>query len=155
MSQDLEVQRVIDPDDLGVAAGYEQAQEREVGTAVVPALDLYEMRKDMSLQMIDFDDGLVRGKGQSLGERGSDQERAEQARAARKGDGIHRVHVDAGHPQSFGNHWQDVLLVGAGSQFRNDAAIAPVNLLRSHHVGQQICVAKDGRRGVVTRRFDA
>ena len=113
------------------------------------------MRQDMSLQVIDFDDGLFCGQCQTLGERGAHQQRAEQARSARKGDGIHVGHRDARHFQGFGDHRQDVLLVGAGGQLRDHAAIAAVHFLRSHHIGQQKGVAKDGRGGVVAGGFDA
>ena len=155
MPQDLEMQRIVHPDDLRMAARDQQAEERELRATVVAALHLDEMGKDMSLQVIDFDDRLARGDSQSLGERGPHQQRAQQAGAARKGDGIDLVHRHFGPAERLRNDRQDILLVRPGSQFGNHTSILAVDLLGGHHVGEEVFVAQDGGRGVVAGRFDS
>ena len=132
-----------------MSARNKQTKEGELRTTVLPSLHFHEMREDMSLQMVHFDDRLARSGSQALGERRTDQERSQQAGAAGKSDGIHLVERHIGLTERFRNDRQDVLLVGTGSQFGDYAAITAVDLLGGHHVGEQIFVAQDGCGRVV------
>ena len=129
VTQDLEMQRVVHPYDLRVTARHKQAEERELRAAVVTAFHFHEVGENMPLQVVDLDDGFVGSDSQAFGERSTDQQRAQQARTARKGDGIDIGQRHAGLFQCFGHDRQDVLLVGPGCQFGNDAAIAPMDIL--------------------------
>ena len=153
MAQNLEMKRTVHPHDLGVAARYEQAQERELGAAVVTPFHLHEMRQDMSLQVIDFDDRLGRGDGQTLGKRGPDQQRTQQAGSPRESNRIDIRQRHASLFQRLRHDRQDVLLVRPGRQFGDHTAIAPVDLLGGHHVGEEIFVAQHGGGSIVAGRF--
>ena len=109
----------------------------------------------MSLKMIDLDQRNVLGNGQPLGERDADEQRAEQARAAREGDAIDLVGCNAGSFEGSIDHRDDVLLVSSRGQLGDHAAVFHMNVLIGNHIREQRGAAQYGRRCVVTGRFDA
>ena len=54
------------------------------------------MREDVSLQMVDLDHRDVARNRESLGERDTDEQRSEQTRTSREGDGVNLVGGDSG-----------------------------------------------------------
>ena len=155
LPQDFVLQGAVHLDDLRVAAGDQQAQVRE-GRLVHGLVRLPdEIRQDMALQVVHHHHRDVQRQGQRLGEGRAHQEGAQQARAAGEGDGGEVLRTHARLPQRLGDDRDDVLLVGAGRQFRHHAAEVLMDLLRGDDIGQQDAVAQDGRRGVVAGRFDA
>ena len=129
LAQDVVGQRAVHPHNLGIAAGNQQAQVRERwlphGHAFLP----YKTGQDVPLQMIDHHHGNVQGKGKRLGEGCPHQERAQQSRAAGKGNGREFLRRHAGLPQRLRYHGDDVLLMRPRRQFRHHAAKVLVHLL--------------------------
>ena len=113
------------------------------------------MGQDMPLQVIDLHQRSVLGDGEPFGERHADQQRSEQSRAACDGDAVHLVGSHARLFQREIHHRDDILSVGAGGEFGNDAAVFGVDGLRGDDVRQQRPVAYDGGGGVVARGFYA
>ena len=94
------------------------------------------MGQNMPLQMIDLHQRSVLSDGEPFGERYADQQRSEQPRAARNGDTVHLVGSHARLFQGKVHYRNDILSVGAGSEFGNDAAVFGVNGLRGDDVRQ-------------------
>ena len=61
--------------------------------------------------------------------RGANEERPEQPRASCEGDGVEVRHLDACLAQGFADGRDDVLLMGAGSEFRHHASVCRVYVL--------------------------
>ena len=154
-ADDLHFQRRVHPHDLRMSAADEQAEEREVGVGQRPVGQVEEVREDMSLQVVHLDHRDVVRQGEPFGERHAHEQRTEQSRPAREGDGVQLVGCDAGLFEGRVDHGDDVLLVGARGQFGNHAAVFHVHGLRGDDVRQQRRVADDGRRRIVARRLDA
>ena len=114
-----------------------------------------EVRKDMSLQMVDLDHRDVVRQGESFGEGHAHEQRTEQSRTACEGDGIQFVGGDAGLLERRVDHRDDVLLVCTRGQFGDHPAVFHMHGLRGDDVRQQRRVADDGRRRIVARRLDA
>ena len=155
LAEALEMQRVVHPDDLRVAAAHQQAEIREgrLPDGLVRLAD--EIGQQMALQMVHHHDRDVQRQAHGLGEGGAHQERTEQARAAGEGDRrqVGRLHARPG--EGFADHRDDVEFVGPGRQLRNHPAEGAVDVLAGNHVGQQPTVADDGRGGVVAGGFYA
>ena len=149
------MQGVIHPHNLGVSAGNQQAQirERRFADRFVRLAD--KIGQDMSLEMVDHDDGDVQRESQGLGERSAHQQGAQQARTTGKGDGGKVFRLDAGQFEGPAHDRDDIHFMGPGGQFGNHAAVILVNLLRCDDIGQQDTVFQDGCGRVVTRRFDS
>ena len=99
--------------------------------------------------MIDLDQRNVACNGQSLGERGADQQRTEQTGTARKGYGIDFVGCYTGLFERGVDGRDDILLMRPRSEFGNDAAVLFVYRLRGYDTRQQSGVAQYGCRCVV------
>ena len=154
-ADDLHFERGVHAHDLRVAAAHQETQERKVrmGQRAVPKVD--EVREDVPLKVVDFDHRDVAGDRKPLGERHAHEQRSDQPRAAREGDGVDPVGGDARLLERRVHDGDDVLLVGPRGQFGDHAAVFDVNRLRGDDVRQQDVVAEHGGRGVVTRGFDA
>ena len=63
-----------------------------------------------------------------------------------EGDGIQRVGADARIAQSRIDHRDDVLLVGAGGELGDDAAVFDVDGLRRDDVRQELSLIHTSRR---------
>ena len=146
---------VVYAHDLRVAARNEQAEEGKLRLPVLRAGHLHEVRKDMPLQVVDLDDGFTGSHRKPFGEGGSHQQRAQQARAAGESQRIHLLHPDTRLIQRLRYHRHDILLVRTRREFRHDAAVTAMHLLRGHLVGEQVFVADDGSGGVVTGGFNS
>ena len=129
LSQDLVFQRACHLDYLRVTAGNEKTEVREGGLVhgLVGLPD--EIRQDMALQVIHHHHGDVQRKGQRLGEGGTDQERAQQARPPGEGNRRKFFRLHHGLAQRLRDDRDDILLVGTGSQFRYHPAEVLVDLL--------------------------
>ena len=71
----------------------------------------HEMRKDVSLEMVDLDQRLAGRKSQSLGKRHSDQQGAQQSGSTRECDGIDIFHSDSRLFQGLVHNRHYVLLM--------------------------------------------
>ena len=140
LAQDFVLERAVDLDNLRVAAGNQQAQVGEGGLVHGFVRLPDEIRQDMALQMVHHHHGDIQRQGQRLGEGGAHQEGAQQARAAGEGDGGQVRRRDARLPQRLGDDRDDVLLVGAGRQFRlRSAGVTPAFRSASETTGTMFC----------------
>ena len=149
LAEDLELKRAVDPDDLGIAAGNQQAEVREGRLPVLGAFLLDEIGEDMALQMVDHDDRFVQRDAERLGEGRADQQGSQQAGTAGESDRRQISRSDAGLGESLADNRYNVRFMGTGSQFGHDAPEVLVHLLARDHVRQQKTVADDGSRGVI------
>ena len=133
----------------------QQAEERESGVRQRAVLKVDEMRKYVSLKVIDLDHRDVVRDGKPLGERHAHQQRTQQSGAAREGDGVDLFGRQSGLLERRVHHGNDVLLVRPRSQFGDHAAVFDVDGLRGDDVRQQHVVAYHGGGCVVARGFDA
>ena len=104
--------------------------------------------------MIDFDERDGERLGKAFGKGDTHHEGAEKSRPACEG---HSVDLRRGYPSvAYGriHHWDDVLLMGTGSQFGHYTTILLMHLLRGNDIGQDTVAPQDGCGGVVARRFD-
>ena len=154
-ADDLHFEGRIHAHDLRVAAAHEQAEERESGVRQRAVLKVDEMRKYVSLKVIDLDHRDVVRDGKPLGERHAHQQRTQQSGAAREGDGVDLFGRQSGLLERRVHHGNDVLLVRPRSQFGDHAAVFDVDGLRGDDVRQQHVVAYHGGGCVVARGFDA
>ena len=102
------------------------------------------MREDVSLEVVDFDERDLKSLGETFGEGYADEEGAEKAGASSEGDGVDVGEVDARLFDGGGYDWHDVLLVGAGGEFWDDASILAMDFLGCYYVGEEVLVAEDG-----------
>ena len=114
-----------------------------------------EVRKYVSAEVVDIDERYVVCNRKTFGERYSHEQRSEQARPARKGDGIDLVDGNAGLLDCGVDDRNDILLVCARGEFGNYTAVFLVYGLTCNDVRKQYAVADDGCRSVVARGLDA
>ena len=126
-ADDLHVERGVHAHDLRMPAADEQAQEREVGVGQRTVREVDEVGEDVPLEVVDLDHRDVAGDGEALGERHAHEQRPDESGAAREGDGVDVGGREPGVAQGGIHHGNDVLLVGAGSQFGNHAAVFDVH----------------------------
>ncbi len=107
--------------------------------------------------MIDAQQRLIRRQRQALGVIDADQQRTDQTRSARHGDGVKLRRGHAGVVQRLIDDVADRLDVGARGEFREDAAVFGVQVdLRGDDVGDnRLAVDHDGGGGLVAGRFNA
>ena len=126
-TDDPHFERRVHAHDLRVSSAHEQTQKREIGMGQLPVGKVDEVREDVSLQVVDLHHRDVAGDGESFGERHPHEQRSQQTRSAREGDGVEFVGRDARFAQRRVHHRHDVLLVGARGQFGDHAAVFDVN----------------------------
>ena len=154
-ADDLHPEGRVHTHDLRVPAADEQAEEREIGVRELPVGEVYEVREDMPLEVVDLDHRDVPGDRESLRERDADEERPHQSGAAGEGDGVDVVDRDSCLLERRVDHGDDVLLVGPGGQFGDDSSVFDVHGLGGDDVRQQDVVAQHGGGGVVAGGFDS
>ena len=155
LSEDLEMQGVVHPHDLGVAAADQQAEVREGGLPDRLAFLPDECGQQMSLKMVYHDQRDLKRQPHRLRERRSDQQGTQQSGAAGESNGSQFGWLYARTGKRFADHRDDVELVRTGRQFRHHTAERAVHVLAGDDVGEQYTVADDGRRGVVAGGFNA
>ena len=89
------------------------------------------------------------GDGETLGERGADEQRPQQTRSAGEGDGTQFGLVDTGPFDGFGDNRHNVLLMGPRSQFGHYASVCFMDGLTGYHVGKHHPIADDSCRRIV------
>ena len=99
-----------------MSAADEQAEEREVGVGQRPVGQVEEVREDMSLQVVHLDHRDVVRQGEPFGERHAHEQRSDQPRAAREGDGVDLFGRQSGLLERRVHDGDDVLLVGPRGQ---------------------------------------
>ena len=153
-TQDGLFQVVVHPHDLRVSAADGQAQEREMRHGAAAAV-FHEIGQDVPLHMVDLDQRDSQRDRKALGKRGAHQKRTHQARSARKSDCGYVLFAYICLSDGSIDHRDDILLVGARSQFGDYAPPEFVDFLRGDDGGKQLRTAHHGRRGVVAGGFDA
>lgn len=154
LSQDFEIIVCVDTYDLRVAAADEQTEEGVGGIVVYFVGCVDEVGENMSVQVVDFDEGDAECGSQALGKAHADEKAAHQTGAEGDGHGGEIALLYAGLFQRGVYHRDDVLLVGAAGQFGYHAAILFVYGLRSGDIAEEDTIAHHGSRSVVATRFD-
>ena len=95
----------------------------------------------MTLQVVHIDERNLQRARQSFGETNAHEQGTHQSGTSREGDGSKLFLDDAGTLQRLVYHRNDILLMGARSQFWHDAAISLVYVLRCRDIAQQHSVA--------------
>ena len=110
----------------------------------------------VALKVVDAQQRQVGAQRQALRVVHADQQRTDEARSARYGDGVHGGQRRGGLRQGLVHDRRNGLHVGARGQFGEDAAVAGVQLdLRGDDVGEDFAsVAHDGRRRLVAGGLD-
>ena len=139
--------------DLGIAATYQQAQERKFRLVMVALIFFNKMRQYMSLQMIDLYHGNTECACKSFGKRHPHQQRAHQSGTSRESHSRKLLLGHSGAFQRLVHHRNYILLMSTGSQFRHHPAIRLMHGLASCHVTQQYPVANHRCRRIITTRL--
>ena len=155
LAEDLEMQRVVHPDNLGIAAADQQAKIRKGRLPHRLPLLTHESGQQMALEVVHHHNRNLKRKPHRLGERRADQQGAQQAGTAGESDSSQLGRLHAGPGKRFTDHGDDIEFVRAGRQFRHHAAERAVHVLAGDDVGEQHAVADDGGRGVVAGGFNA
>ena len=129
----------------------------EAARAEFPDLDLTyrgavstdEMSHHMTLQMVYIYHRDIERTGESLGKAYTHEKRAHQTRTTGEGYGRKIFLLDAGTRDGLINDWNHILLVGTGSQLRNNTAVSFVNLLRGGYIAQQHTILEHCGRGII------
>ncbi len=110
----------------------------------------------MALQVVDAHHRNAPAERQGLRRRDAHQERADQTRSGRDGDGRQVPAGDARLLEGAGDDRRHRLEVGAAGQFGDDPAEGgvQVDLAGDHGGAHRQCVIDDGRRCLVARRLD-
>ena len=103
----------------------------------------------MTLQMVYIYHRNIERTGESLGKAYTHKERTHQTRTTGEGYGRKIFLLDAGTRDGLVNDRNHILLVGTGSQLRNNTAISLVNLLRGGYIAQQHTILEHCCRGIV------
>ena len=112
---------------------------------------LHEIRKYMTLKVIDHNYRYPERNAESLGERSPDQERTEKARPSGKCNRREFLRLHARLLQRLADNRNNVLLVRPGCKFRHDPAVILVNLLAGNDIGQKISVPYNSCGSVIAR----
>ncbi len=120
-------------------------------------LRLEENRVHVAFEVIYGNQRLAQRHSQRFAVRYANDQRADQAGAARYGHRADVAESDACLRRGFSHHWDDAAQMFARRQFGDYAAIFAVNInLRCDHAGKNRSAAGDnGRRGFIARRFNA
>jgi len=153
LPDDLHDLVTVDLDDLAVASADEQAKERKGWNLLWDIGFGYEMRHDMSLQVVDINHRDVEGRGQAFCKGKTYEQRAHQPGATGKGDGGEVFRLDAGTSDGFAYDGDDILLMSTAGKFGDNASESLVNGLTGYNVAEHYSVAKNGCRSIVTGGF--
>ena len=154
LSQDFEIVVRVDTYDLRITAADEQTEEGVGGIVVHFVGCVDEVGENVSVQVVDFDEGDAECGSQSLGKAHADEKAAHQTGAEGDGHGGEIALLHAGLFQCSVHDRNDVLLVGAAGQFGYHAAILFMHGLRSGDIAEEDTIAHYGSRSVVAARFD-
>ena len=113
--------------------------------AVLLAVLLHETGQDVSLEMVHHNQRNVQRNRERLGEGSADEQRAEQAGAAREGYGRKVFSLHSGARQRLAHDRNDVQFMGARRQFRHHSPERLVHRLAGDDVREQVAVTDDGR----------
>src|SRR5688500_6469920 len=80
----------------------------------------------MALDVIDADEGFMRGERGAFGVVDADEQRADQPWALRDLEAVNVMKSHAGRAQGFADHIADLFQMLARGQLRHDAAVFPV-----------------------------
>jgi hypothetical protein len=146
---------VLDAREQRVAAAGEQADERRLHDRGPARLQAQEVRRDVTLQVVDGRERQAARGGDRLRGRHADQQRADEPGALRHGDEPDVVERRAGATQRVVDRRVGELEVVARGDLRHDAAVGVVDALRRDDVGAQLAVGgDDGRARVVAARLE-
>ena len=146
----------VDRDQLGMAAGHQQRQERRRQVR-----RLQQWRQQMAFHVMDADRGLVQRPRQRSGHASANEQRADQARTCGVGDAVKVTDAHARLGQSLLDQGQQFAHVVAAGQLRHHPAIfgmqrdLAVERLRQQAVRARQRGVVDGHAGLVAGSFDA
>ena len=141
---------------MRVSAGNHQGQHRE-SHFMISLLPLFEQDgMDVAFQMVDRDQRLLQGKGESFCVTDPHQQSSGETGTLSYGDRIDRIVGMAGFGERLANHWHNRPQMFARSQFGDDSSIRLMSRdLGCDHVGDQLLArAHHGGRGFITGAFN-
>ena len=103
----------------------------------------------MTLQVVDINHRNIERTGETLGKAHAHEQRTHQTRTTGKGYCREVFLLDACTGYCLVNHRHHVLLVSAGSQLWNHAAVGTMHFLRGGNVAQQYSILEHCGRGIV------
>ena len=152
LPEDAVLARGVDRHHHRVPARHEQHRHRprEVGL-------LEPARVEVALEMVHADVRHAAHERERLRRAHAHEQRAGQARAVARGDGVDRLELDPGLAQGVGHHRHDEIDVRAARDFGHDPAVLRVQVdLARHHRRPDHSNVLDHRRGrLVARRLDS
>ena len=151
LTDHLEARWIANAREQGVAAARDQAEERRLDR-----VGLEEVRRDVTVEVVDRDQRLAVRRGQRLGRAQPDQQRADQPGALGDRDLVDLGEAGARLLERGGHHRVDQLEVVARGDLGDDSAVALVERsLGGDDVGEDPRPVDDGGAGVVARRFES
>src|ERR1700677_4066283 len=143
--------------DNGVAAGNDQADGGKFGAAVAGGAGLEKNGVDVAGEMVHGNERLAQREGESFAVGEAHEQRADQARALRDGDGVEIVQGDVGLVDGFADDRHDLTQMFARREFGDAPAVFAVNFdLGGDDAGEDVfAVGDDGGGGFVAGGFDA
>ena len=142
---------------MRVSAGNHQSQHRE-SHFMISLLPLFEQDGvDVAFQMVDRDQRLIQGKGESFCVTDPHQQGSCESGTLSYRDGIDRIVGMAGFGEGLANHWHNRPQMFAGSQFGDDSSILLMSRdLGCDHVRNQLLArTHHGGRGFIAGAFNA
>ena len=133
-----------------MSTGHEQCHERRRQVAV-----LDRRREEMTLHMVYADERAVAGTGEGLGVDHPDAQRACQPGPRGDRNGVDRGWRDPGFGERPIDDRRQRGQMRPTRQLGDDAAEHLVDVLRQNDETRELAADQHGRRGLVTRRFDA
>jgi hypothetical protein len=109
----------------------------------------------MPFHVVDSNERDTKTVRQGLAKIQPDKERTNETRSESRCNRIQISFLATGGVKGFLHNLRDEALVGPRGQFRHNAAVFPVYILRRDHVRRDPAIPHDCRRGFVTRCFDS
>ena len=146
----------LDAQQQRVSAGNHQADEALGRRLRRLAAQPQERREEMRLHVMHTVELAAQTVGEALAQRETDEQRADETGAARRGDGVDLGEAHSGARERGLEDRGPVPQVLAGRDLGHDSAVRQVRELARHHRGEHAAVAVDDRAGgVVARGLDA
>ena len=142
---------------MGVAAGDDEGEHGKLQFVVALLALLQQHGVNVAFEVVDGDQRLVEGEGESFGVADADQQGSGESGALRDGDGVDGVVRVPSLGQRLAHDGHDGAQMLPRGQFRHDTAVGLVGGdLRGDNIRDQLLArAHHGRRGLVAGTFDA
>ena len=149
LAENLVMQRIVHADNLGIAAGDQQAEIREGRLPRLDALLPDKFRQNVPLEVIHVDNGDIKRQAHRLRERSTDKQRAQEPGTAGKRYRRQVRRRNPGPRERLAHHRHDIQLVRPRRQLRHHPAISLVHLLTGNHIRKQHPILNHRRRRII------